>query len=439
MRHKVGASGAAGFLAAAAVIASGLFWAAGGFAPAFAYSGSQAEAQSDPVADPYGFPNIKLCCEPKKKKHRKKRRPHDYPDYDYPDDDGDGDRKVVRVSCGEPRRHSYSSVEEALEKLSEGGIVRVWPGAACDISGLKIDQGVTIESEDRDGGRAALYASRCVTVALGYGNSVAAFRGIDVNACVVLERGRLNFDQVNLSWRRDEDAIRLKGGAFTATSSTVLARGSAINASNGASVSLTGGAFASAFGANQVLLLDVGKAILQNTTIKGARAGIRLLGRYPVVLTDVRIIRGEGRELRRAGRGEVGIVVGGLSEGDDFPSLPNAPGASFTIERGQIAGFESGLVFASGSIGSARGLEVSGARYGIVVEDEADVELTGNKILGSERVGIDLKEGALGSAVSNSVVCADGRCVCYGGECTSRSDRDFGKGAFRMSGTRCDD
>ena len=116
MRHSVGASGAAGFLAAAAVVAGGLLLAAGAYAPAFAYSGSQAEAQSDPVADPYGFPNIKLCCEHKKKKYRKKPRHDDYGDYPEVEYD-DGDRRTVRVSCGEPRRHSFSSIEEALEKL----------------------------------------------------------------------------------------------------------------------------------------------------------------------------------------------------------------------------------------------------------------------------------------------------------------------------------
>jgi hypothetical protein len=88
MRHRVGASGAASFWAVAALVASGLSLAAGGFAPALAYSGAQAEAQSDPVSDPYGFPNIKLCCEQKKKKYRK-RRHHD--DYDYPDTDPDPD------------------------------------------------------------------------------------------------------------------------------------------------------------------------------------------------------------------------------------------------------------------------------------------------------------------------------------------------------------
>ena len=87
MRHSVGASGAAGFWAATAVVASGLVLAAGAHFPALAYSGAQAEAQSDPVSDPYGFPNIKLCCEHKKKKsarrrHRRRRRLSDDPDTD---------------------------------------------------------------------------------------------------------------------------------------------------------------------------------------------------------------------------------------------------------------------------------------------------------------------------------------------------------------------
>jgi hypothetical protein len=67
------------------------------------------------------------------------------------------------------------------------------------------------------------------------------------------------------------------------------------------------------------------------------------------------------------------------------------------------------------------------------------VDLRENKISRSKRTGIYLARGASGSASFNDIQCDDGHCVCYDGDCTSRSDREFGHGAFRMSGTRCDD
>ena len=443
MRHRVGASGAASFWAVAAVVASGLILAAGGFAPASAYSGAQAEAQSDPVADPYGFPNIKLCCEHKKKKYRK-RRPHDDDGYyePGPDTEYDGDRRTVRVSCGEPRRNSFSSVEEALEKLGEGGRIRIWPGAACDISGLSIDQAVTIESEDYSyGGRAMLHADSCATIAPGYGSSVVSMRGVDIDGCLVVERGRLDFNEVNLASRSSGDAVRLNGGSFSATDSTIRARGTAINALRGVMVSLSGGGFASGAKAEHVVRLDVDGFNLQNTLIKGGLTGVRvgMLGRYPMVMNRVQVMRADQGEIYQIGPGRQGVVVGGGTPGDDLPSLPSMPNASFSIEGGVIAGYADALTFAPGTRGAAKGVNIVHPGRGIVVGAGASVDLRENKITHSQGTGIELAAGAVGSASFNDIQCDHGSCVCYGGECTSRSDRDFGRGAFRMSGTRCDD
>src|SRR5262245_12779131 len=61
---------AARFAAAAlVVVGGGLRWLVGG-APVKAYTGAQAEAQMDPVWDPYGFPNIELCCHGKKQQKK---------------------------------------------------------------------------------------------------------------------------------------------------------------------------------------------------------------------------------------------------------------------------------------------------------------------------------------------------------------------------------
>ncbi len=420
-------------LAAASLLIAG--W---GTAPAAAYSGAQAEAQSDP-RDPYSFPNIQLCCKPKKKAYT---RPRPWPPGGPgPGPDGPGSGRVEYVSCGEPRPYTSSSIGEALDRLRHGGRIRVLPHAACDISGLSIDEGVVIESAEEYGGRAELRGGACATIAPGYGSSVVGFDNIDIDGCFVVQNGRLDFNRVNLASRSDGDAVRLNGGSFSSTESTIRARGPALNAVRGTMVSLTGGGFASGARAPQVVALGVDGANIQNTLIKGGLVGVRvgMTGRYPVVFNRVQVLRGEAAEIYQIGAGQAGIVVGGSAPGDDLPSLPSLPGVSFSIEGGVIAGYVDGLVFAPGARGSAKGVNIAHPGRGIVVGAGAAVDLRENRITHSKRTGIDLAAGASGQASFNDIQCDDGRCVCYGGDCTSRADRDFGNGAFRMSGTRCDD
>ncbi len=434
MRHSVGEKLAACLSAVALVAAAGLFWAAS-VKPAAAYSGAQAEAQSDP-SDPYSFPNIELCC---KKKPTYRRRPR--PDWGHGGPgQPDYDPRAVRVSCGEPQRYSYSSIGEALDHIGEGGRIRVRPGVACDISGLVIDQGVIIESDDYAyGARAELRSGACASVAPAYGSSVVSFRGIDIDGCVVVQHGRLDFNEVNLASRGTGDAVRLNGGTFSSTDSTIRARGTAVNAVRGVTVSLTGGGFASGARAESVIQLSVDGANVQNTLIKGGMVGVRIgmTGRYPVVFNRVQVLRGEAGEIYQIGPGQAGIIVGGPAPGDDLPSLPSLPGTSFSIEGGVIAGYGDALVFAPGTRGAAKGVSIAHPGRGIVVGAGAAVDLRDNRITHSKRTGIDLAAGAVGSASFNDIQCDHGHCVCYGGDCTSRSDRDFGP--FRMSGTRCDD
>jgi hypothetical protein len=441
MRHSVGAIAKA-CLTAAVIAAAGTLIAATS-ETALAYSGSQAEAQSDP----YAFPNIDLCCEKKKPAHRPKRRHngghgHPHPNPDNGDYDHGYSRNAVRVSCGAPQPYSYSSIREALEHVREGGRIRVRPGAACDISGLVIDEGILIETDDYAyGARAQLVGRDCASVAPGYGHSTVTFRGVDIDGCLIVNQGRLAFHEVNLASRGTGDAVRLNGGSFTSTDSTVRARGTAVNAVNGGMVSITGGGFASGARAETVVALNVDGANVANTMIKGGLVGVRvgMTGRSPVTFSRVQVLRGEANEMYQIGPGQAGILVGGPGPGDDLPSLPSLPGTAFTIEGGAIAGFGDGLVFAPGTRGAAKGVNIAHVGRGIVVAAAASVDLRENRMTRIKRTGIDLESGATGVASFNDIQCDNGSCVCYGGDCTSRSDRDFGRGAFRMSGTRCDD
>ncbi len=308
MRHRLGAGPAARLLAVAIVMAGSVLLAAMGGASARTYSGAQAEAQSDPVADPYSFPNIQLCCKAKKYKKRK-RRGHRYPPRPgdpYPDDDYDYPNGTVRVSCGQPERYSYSSIDEALDHVREGGRIVIRPGAACNISGLVFDRGVTIESADYAyGARAILVGASCASISTPYASSVVSFRGLDIEGCLAVQNGRLDFNEVNLASRGSGDAVRLNGGTFSSTDSTIRARGTAINAVCGLMVSLTGGGFASAARAEQTIRLDADGANLQNTLVKGGIVGVRvgMNGRYPVSFKDVTVTRGEVSEIYQVGPG----------------------------------------------------------------------------------------------------------------------------------------
>lgn len=446
-------AGAARLWAAAFIAAIGAMIATVAGSPAFAYSGAQAEAQTDPSPDPYSFPNIKLCCQKKSGGHRRGggRRGHgngggygngdDWNDDDWRDNYGRRGGRYAVVSCNGPHPYAYGSVAEALDRVGDGGRIRIRPGAACDISGLVFDRGVTIESGDYEyGGRAELRGRECAHIATGYSSSVVRFDNIDIDGCISVEQGRLDFKEVNLASRGDGDAVTVNGGTFSATDSTIRARGTAINARRGLMVSLTGGGFASGAKAEHTILLDVEGASVSNTLIKGGKVGVRvgLRGRYPVNFNRVTVQRGDAQEIFQIGPGQAGVIVGG-GPGDDLPSLPNLPGIAFTIEGGMIAGYGDGLVVAPGTRAIAKGVSIAYPKRGIVVASGATVELSQNKISKARSVGIDLASGAAGSATFNDIQCEDGECVCYGGDCTSRSDRDFGRGLFRMSGTRCDD
>lgn len=421
--------------------------------PAFAYSGAQAEAQTDPVADPYSFPNIKLCCQKKSGGggHRKGGRRGGNGGYgpggDWNDDDWRGNYgrrggRYAVVSCNGPQPYAYESVAEALDRVGDGGRIRIRPGAACDISGLVFDRGVTIESggDYGYGGRAELRSRECARISTGYSSSVVRFDGVDIDGCISVDQGRLDFNEVNLASRSDADAVAVNGGTFSATDSTIRARGTAVNARRGLMVSLTGGGFASSAKAEHTIFLDVEGATVSNTLIKGGKIGARvgLRGRYPVTFSRVTVQRGDLQEIFQIGLGQAGIIVGG-GPGDDLPSLPNLPGIAFNIEGGTIAGYADGLVVAPGTRAVAKGVGIISPKRGIVVGGGSSVELTQNKISRAKTVGIDLASGAAGTATFNDIQCEDGECVCYGGDCTGRPDKDFGRGLFRMSGTRCDD
>lgn len=408
-------------LTLAAAIAAAFAFAA---APASAYSGAQAEAQSDPSADPYSFPNIRLCCERKSGGHRRGRHHYrgedryDDDDYPYGDDGRWGGRRSARVDCSGAGGYGwFSSIGQAVEHIGREGRIRVRSGAECRVDGVVIDSGVTIDTYDYGyGQRARLVGRNCLTVAAP-GHAPVSLRGVDVDACLVVTSGRLDLSEVNVAWRGEGEAIRVNGGSLSSTGSTVRAIEGAINADRGLIVTLNGSRFASSPHAASVLRLGTRNVTVRDSLVKGGKVGVlvRMSDTYPIEISRVEIMRGERGE--HAGSGDVGIWVGGGGADDGLPTLPGLDSAKVNLTGNTISGY----------------------RDGIYVDRGASIVADSNRIFDSQRAGIYAERGASGRASYNSIKCDHGDCVCYGDDCTSRSDKDFAGGLFRTSGTRCDD
>jgi len=157
-------------------------------------------------------------------------------------------------------------------------------------------------------------------------------------------------------------------------------------------------------------------------------------------LTKVNVIRTEpGDPYPPSGGGDQGIVIGGAQAMQDLPWLSGMDSRRISIRGGSVTGYGVGITVGSGSSVVIEDMSVNGAAKGISVAAGAYAELNRNRIKGVKGTGIDLQTGARGTADHNDVQCVHGRCVCYGGDCSSRSNYTFGNGAFRMTDTDCDD
>ena len=110
-----------------------------------------------------------------------------------------------------------------------------------------------------------------------------------------------------------------------------------------------------------------------------------------------------------------------------------AEDATCTFSRTGSGGFACTIRLHSG-----RGLSFDGEAEHAAAPG-AFVTLLNNKVRGSKVTAISLQAGARGQADGNSLHCSRGDCVCYSGDCSSRSNYVFANGAFRMRDTDCDD
>jgi hypothetical protein len=403
-------------------------------AAARGYQGAQAEAQLDGQQDPYSFPNIRLCCQEKPK-----HRPH-RPDWG-PAPIGAG-RNVV-VNCAAPTsRGSFGTVREALEFMRGApGQVSVVPGAPCDVSGLSFGGGVVVTSANYAyGPRARLVGATCAQVVAGGTKGPAVFGGIDMDVCVNVRSGEVNFEEVNLAWRGQDSAILVTSGGVTMRRSTIRAKDAALFAVSAGRVWINESRLATTQNGPFVVRMNAANINLSGVLVKGAKAGIVIDGaRDALQLTGVNVVRWEAEDPYPASSpGDFGILVGGGQALNDLPWLSGLEARRIVIKGVTVSGYNTGLSLGAGASVLVEDTVVNGPAHGIKVAPGAYVTLRNNKVNGSRVVAIDLQAGARGEADRNSLTCQSGDCVCYGGDCTSRANRIFGQGAFRMRDTDCD-
>ncbi len=425
------------FLAAAVSLAAALGLQAEP-AQARGYQGAQAEAQLDGQRDPYSFPNIQLCCESKPSSHRPGR-----PGWWRPDGKPPGAPLNLVVNCAAPTsRGSFGTVGEALAYMrGAAGQISVVPGAACDISGLTFGSGVVLTTANYTYGvRARVGGSACARVAAAGTHGPAVFAGIDMDVCIQVRAGEVSLQEVNLAWRGRDSAILVTSGGVTMRRSTIRARDAALHAVGAGRVWVQESRLATTQDGPFVFRANAANIDLSGVLVKGAKAGVVIDGvRDALQIVGVNVVRSEPEDPYPAtSAGDFGILIGGGQAMNDLPWLSGMEARRVVVRGSTVSGYNVGVSLGAGASVLVEDTTVHRPTHGIKVMPGAYVSLRNNKIHGSTSVAIDLDAGARGEADSNKLVCRSGSCVCYAGDCTSRSDRVFAQGLFRMRETDCD-
>ena len=480
--------------------------------PATAYSAAQAEAQTDPGNDPYNFPSIELCCHPHVPhwpsycerfpdaprcscRRRHHHHHHDDGDDAYDGDhhgdrgDDEGDRSCeggegwhgshhgdeVDVDCGaDPRnRHVFTTLQEAVEYVEPGGLIRVrsaFPGSGC-VGNIVITKSLTIQGVGASGGDGygehGRSADEPYRGAPGEGNPVTAV----VDGCVSIwgpGRPRVTLRDIEIlgtttgyvkdcnpvpavnegssgltppRTRTGENlftALMVDGGTLVGSNLSVRSAGRAFFAEHSV-VELTGGNLAAhpAYdAADAAVWLLRTQANLRGVSIAGGRDGviISMLDRYPVTFTDVAIlpvrtqVGGVYPEDGRLYRGKTGVRV--KVDYEDLPSTADHDVANFRWTGGTVHGYRQGIDIGPGVNGSITGVTIVDTKRGVHFDRGAQIAFDTNKITGSQDVALQIEPGAVGGASSNDISWVHGECICYGDRCGGESDSDRGNFAL---------
>ena len=449
---------------------------------AMSYSASQAEAQTDPSNDPYDFPGIQVCCHPPRprgpaycerspddprcegRRGRGRGRGHGH---------GHGD-DVVDVDCGAgPKaRRVFTNLQEAVEYVDDGGLVRVhsaFPGGGC-VGNVVINKSVTIvgvgendaNASDDDSYRGPPQSGRPITAVVdgcisiwGPGRPRVTLRDIEIlgttsgyvkdcNPVPTVNEGTTGLTPPRQ--RSGENlftALMIDGGTFVGSNVSVRSAGRAFYAEHSV-VEITGGNFAAhpAYdAADAAVWLLRTQARLQGVSIAGGRDGvyISMLDRYAVVFKDVSIlpvrtqVGGVYPADGRLYRGKTGVRV--KVDYEDLPSTADHDVAQFNWTGGTVHGYRQGVDVGPGVNGTITGVTVVDTKRAVHVSRGAQIDFTNNKITGNQQVGIQIEPGAIGQASNNDITWIRGDCICYGDECNGEHDGEMG--GFALHGNVC--
>jgi hypothetical protein len=432
-----------GLMMGMALAAAGWLFGTPQAASAHGFPAAQAEAQGDTGVDPYSFPKINLCCERRSGRHG--GGDHGHGGWGAGSGDPGEPKPPVLVDCAVPTqpRISFGSVQEAMSYLRGAGTIYVAPGAPCEVSGLQLNGPVTIATDRYGyGARARLVsAEACISVNSGRSNSSVTFGGLDIDGCVSAGAGETVFDEVNLAWRNPGPAINVLSGSLVVRQSTVRAKDVALNTSSAGRIVIDQSTLATTVVGQNVARISAARVQMNDVQVKGGVVGILFDSVTEALeLNKVNVYRTEpGDPYPPMEDGRQGIVIRGAQAMQDLPWLPGMDIRRVKIVAGSVTGYGVGILVGAGSSVLIEDMSVNGGSKGISVDAGAIVDLKDNRIRGVRDVGIDLQTGARGEAKENHLQCVHGRCVCYGGDCSSRSKYSFGNGAFRMTDTDCDD
>lgn len=426
--------------------------------PAAAYSAAQTEAQSDP----YAFPNVDLCCQPKPpavpycSRYPNARRcvckhnPHDPVCYGYDDEDegptGDWRRTLV-VDCGassHPGARVLSSLQYAVDRARDGATILVrggFPGGDCR-EHVHIEKSLTIVGQ----GNSPAIVNGCVTVT-GVRRATVTLRNLQILGTTTglngSDCGRPPADFTGFDGKRykqnvlDDHAL----SALSVAGSTLYGHDLLVRSAQAALdseqsvVTINNSTLASISGAGFAVRMDRTEASLTDVIVAGGVTGIsaHMLDRHPVRLTRVDV-QGARTQAGSFALGSTALVVRVFDEG--LPAAPFGQVASFSWSGGGIQGFKNAVEIWPGVVSSFNGLRVAVPERGFHVRAGARTDLSNNSIDRTEDVAIDVERGASGSAIANNITRKRGYCFIVEGD-EENDERYIDSKHFTMRGNSC--
>jgi hypothetical protein len=311
---------------------------------------------------------------------------------------------------------------------------------------VRIEKSVMIQGENDYNNRAPVIINGCLTITgterprveLHDVQILGTTSGLNGGTCARARARFTGFDghshEQDFEGPLNVSALSVAGASLVGSNVLVRSAAHALDADH-SYINLTDSNLAANPDSDIAIGLERSEAVFSDVAVAGGKTGVKalMLDRHAIRFDGVKILpaRTQGGTLSV---GEFGLDVAMVDEG--LPGLPAAEAQSFSWSKGEIRGFKNGIVLHGGTGSQISEVSVVDPRVGIAVDAYATAILDSNKVERSSSVAIKLEKGAQGRAVSNSLTCVDGECVCYGGDCDD-DDEDIKSGLFKLGGNTC--